>query len=61
MLSCLKGRVCLFQGLLLLGFVGCSSAFQGGETNQGEIPISNAQVAEKVSFQSVPFVHIVLN
>ena len=48
MLSCLKGRVCLLQGLLLLGFVGCSSAFQGGETNQGEIPISNAQVAEKV-------------
>ncbi len=48
MLSCRKGSVCLFQGLLLLGFVGCSSVFQGEKPYTNEIPVSNAQVAQKV-------------
>ena len=57
MLDCRKGRVCLFQGLLLLGFIGCSSVFRGeepefriqnSEFRINEIPVSNAQVAQKV-------------
>ena len=48
MLSCRKGRVCLFQGLLLLGFIGCSDVFRGVEPYTSEIPVSNAQVAQKV-------------
>ena len=47
-LSCCKGGVFLFQGLLLLGFFGCSSAFRGQDPHQGEIPMTNMQVAEKV-------------
>ena len=48
LLSCLKGGVCLFQGLLIFGLAGCSSVFQGEEQYKSEIPLSNVNVGEIV-------------
>lgn len=48
LLSCLKGWVRLFQGLLLFGLAGCSSVFQGEKPYKSEIPLSNVNVGEIV-------------
>jgi len=48
LLSCHKGGVCLFQGLLLFGLAGCSSVFQGKESYRSEMPLSNVNVGEIV-------------
>ncbi len=47
LLSCYKGGIWFFQGLLLFGLIGCS-IIKVKEPNKNEIPVSNVSVGEIV-------------